>query len=237
MSVYLFDVDGTLTMPIKKIDNNVVKMLESIKKYGNILAAVSGSDHEKMKNQLDKAYGLFDYICSENGLVVYEKGILVRNESIIDFIGNKNYSDLINIILKELSKINIPIKRGNFIELRNAALNISPIGRKCDYYERTQFYDYDNQHKIRRTLLNKLLPILDNYELTGSIGGMISIDIYPKGWDKTQCLYLFKGKNIYFFGDKTEPGGNDHTIFTDNRVNGFTVKNPEDTIRIVKDLL
>ena len=38
-----------------------------------------------------------------------------------------------------------------------------------------------------------------------SIGGQISIDVFPVGWDKTYCLkFLDTFKTVYFFGDKTE---------------------------------
>ena len=39
-----------------------------------------------------------------------------------------------------------------------------------------------------------------------AIGGQISIDVFPVGWDKTFCLQFLEKdgiKNIHFFGDKT----------------------------------
>jgi len=79
-----------------------------------------------------------------------------------------------------------------------------------------------------------------------SIGGKISFDVFPTGWDKTYCLQHLENdakqpggieyKTILFFGDKTFKGGNDYEIFTDSRTTGYAVKNPEDTIRIVKEL-
>lgn len=61
-----------------------------------------------------------------------------------------------------------------------------------------------------------------------------------EGWDKTYCLKHVKDQNfkeIHFFGDKTEPGGNDHEIYTSNMVIGHSVKGPEDTQQILKDVL
>lgn len=43
-------------------------------------------------------------------------------------------------------------------------------------------------------------------------------------------------KTIHFFGDKTSKGGNDYEIYSDPRITGHSVKNPEDTMRIVKEL-
>ena len=47
--------------------------------------------------------------------------------------------------------------------------------------------------------------------LEASIGGEISIDIYPKGQNKAQVLDDLKGL-ITFFGDRCEPGGNAYPI-------------------------
>ena len=54
----------------------------------------------------------------------------------------------------------------------------------------------------------------DKYnDISFSIGGEISIDIHPKGRDKSQVLQYAKGKTV-FFGDKCESGGNDFEIAT-----------------------
>lgn len=45
-----------------------------------------------------------------------------------------------------------------------------------------------------------------DYGLTYSIGGEISFDVFPNGWDKTYCLRHVEDEQfeeIHFFGDKT----------------------------------
>ena len=72
------------------------------------------------------------------------------------------------------------------------------------------------------------------------MGGQISIDCFPKGWDKTYCLQFVEKdgyEEIHFFGDKTSPGGNDHEIFSDPRTVGHTVTGPEDTMDQVREVL
>ena len=67
-------------------------------------------------------------------------------------------------------------------------------------------------------------------DLTFSIGGQISFDVFPKGWDKTFCLqYIPDFDTKHFFGDKTYKGGNDHEIFESSHTVGHTVTSPEDT--------
>ncbi len=73
-----------------------------------------------------------------------------------------------------------------------------------------------------------------------SIGGQISFDVFPIGWDKTYSLNFLKAEDwdeIHFFGDKTFEGGNDFEIFTHARVIGHTVTSPADTIAQVTALL
>ena len=48
---------------------------------------------------------------------------------------------------------------------------------------------------------------LDLLKIQFSIGGQISVDIFPEGWDKTYCLQFVENKydEIHFFGDKILP--------------------------------
>jgi phosphomannomutase len=85
-------------------------------------------------------------------------------------------------------------------------INVSPIGRNCSQEERDAFEKYDKQHKIRETFVNVLREEFYDYNLTFSIGGQISFDVFPNGWDKTYCLNHVrdqKFKEIHFFGDRT----------------------------------
>ena len=78
-----------------------------------------------------------------------------------------------------------------------------------------------------------------DYNLAYVIGGQISIDVFPKGWDKTYCLqFLTDYEEIYFFGDKTFEGGNDHEIYEHIKPTGraYSVKNPAETINILHDI-
>ena len=63
------------------------------------------------------------------------------------------------------------------------------------------------------------------------------LQVFPKGWDKTFCLqYLNDFDEVYFFGDKTYKGGNDHEIYESERTIGSTVTSPDDTMQQVRAL-
>ncbi|KAI8026038.1 hypothetical protein LOK49_LG02G00966 [Camellia lanceoleosa] len=89
-------------------------------------------------------------------------------------------------------------------------------------------------HKIRKVHIRpKMLSLLRekfaHLNLTFSIGGQISFDVFPQGWDKTCCLrYVDDFHEIHFFGDGTYKGGNDHEIYESERTMGHTVivRNP-----------
>lgn len=154
-------------------------------------------------------------------------------------MGEAKYQELLKFVLHYLADLEIPVKRGTFIEYRNGMINISPIGRNCSYEERLAFAELDAKQNIRPKLVEQLRERFDKYGLQFSIGGQISIDVFPKGWDKTFCLNHLEGegfKTIHFFGDKTAPGGNDYEIFHHPKVNGHTVKNPEDTMAQLHEL-
>jgi phosphomannomutase len=116
----LFDIDGTLTLPRKVITSDMKEMLTKLKNNKYLLGIVSGSDLKKIIEQLGSTVlQEFDYVFAENGLVAYKNNRLIGIKSIIDHLGNSNYKKFVNYCLKYLSEIDLPIKRGTFIELRN----------------------------------------------------------------------------------------------------------------------
>lgn len=239
-TIFLFDVDGTLTPSRQTMDEPTRNMLTDIRKKVTI-GFVGGSDIAKQKEQMgEECLDFFDFGFPENGLSFYESGNLVSQKKIIDEIGEDLYKEFVNFCLGYLSKVDIPVKRGNFIEYRNSMINISPIGRNCSREERKKFNEYDSVKNVREAMVEVLREKFDRHNLYFSIGGEISIDCFPKGWDKRYCIKHIHEKgitNIYFFGDMTHIGGNDFEIFTDKNVSGIAVKNPEDTIKKVYEVI
>ncbi|GAA33803.2 erlin-2, partial [Clonorchis sinensis] len=174
--------------------------------------------------------GSLRYIFSENGLVVHEYGKQVSCTSIVDHIGEKLLQKFINYCLGYLSKLELPFKRGTFIEFRKGLINVCPVGRSCSQEERDEFTKYDEVHQIRQKFVDDMRSHFTSMELQFAIGGQISIDVFPRGWDKRYCLRFLKDYDvIHFFGDKTSEGGNDYEIYVDERTIGHAVQTPEDT--------
>lgn len=233
--LFLFDVDGTLSDSRQKAPEEIIDMLKKLRKNVKI-GFVGGSDLEKQKEQLgDNLLDIFDYGFPENGVQFYMEGKLVFSNSIIKEIGESRYKQLVNKILMILGVTECPVKRGCFIELRMSMLNVSPVGRSCSQEERIEFFEYDRKHKVRERICKEINQEFN--ELSCVIGGQISIDIFPKGWDKTYCLNHVTEKTIVFFGDMTSPGGNDYEIFSHPKVIGNTVKGYKETLKKVNEEL
>lgn len=117
-------------------------------------------------------------------------------------------------------------------------INVSPIGRNCSREERDDFENFDKTANVRKTFIENLRKEFGEETLTYSVGGQISFDVFPKGWNKTFCLQFVEKDfdEIHFFGDKCYPGGNDHEIYEDNRTIGHAVETPEDTIKLLEEL-
>uniref|UniRef100_A0A7S4KW97 Phosphomannomutase n=1 Tax=Paramoeba aestuarina TaxID=180227 RepID=A0A7S4KW97_9EUKA len=234
----LFDVDGTLTEPRQKITPRMTALLRTLGEMYTV-AVVGGSNHSKIREQLGQdLLDELDFVFCENGLVSYKDGSSLPGESIQDYLGDEKLRFLIDSTLMALAAVKIPKKRGTFIELRKGLINISPIGRDCTQAERDEFAQYDELHNVRQSLIESLQKAYgDSYGLKFSIGGQISVDVFPFGWDKTYCLRFLSENDfdaIHFFGDKTHRGGNDHEIFEHPRTIGYHVNSSLDTLDILE---
>ncbi|KAH9396542.1 PREDICTED: phosphomannomutase-like [Rhagoletis zephyria] len=248
-TIVLFDVDGTLTKSRLSVTEEMDSLLGELKKKVKV-GLVGGSDLGKIAEQMSpkaldaeqaiyEVVNKYDYVFSENGLIAYEAGKLVGKKSMLGVIGEEKCQRFINFCLRYLGGIEIPVKRGNFIEFRTGMINVCPIGRTCSQEERLQFAAYDEQHKVRETMVSALKAEFGSeFGLQYSLGGQISIDCFPVGWDKTFCLQYVEAKfdRIYFFGDRTFPGGNDYELFADPRTIGHSVTSPEHTQQLLQEL-
>lgn len=238
--IALFDVDGTLTEPRKVVSPETVEFLKQLREK-ICIGVVGGSDLVKQKEQLGDSPNMFDYCFSENGLLAYKDGEKIGETSIVGHLGEANLKRVINFALRYIADLDIPVKRGTFVEFRQGMLNMSPIGRNCSRDERNEFEKFDLANDIRKTMVAKMKEEFADLNLTYSIGGQISFDVFPQGWDKTFCLrYLPEGDfdEIHFFGDKYFEGGNDYEIYTHERTKGHAIEdaNPMTTLTQLQEL-
>lgn len=132
---------------------------------------VGGSDLAKQEEQLGKAAGapvvdLFDFCFAENGLTAYRLGQPLPAASFIGWIGEDKYKQLVDFCLRYIADLDIPVKRGTFIEFRNGMVNISPVGRNASVKERNQFEEFDKTAKVRQQFVAALKEKFPDFGLT-----------------------------------------------------------------------
>ena len=224
--VYIFDVDGTLT-PSRRPMTNDFEMFFSRWAKENSFYLVSGSDLNKIQEQvpeyiLELAEGIFT--CGGNKF--YTEGPTQqwpRDWRLIYENKFKPSDALLKYLEDTLDDSDYPVKAGQHIEDRGSMLNFSMVGRKCSLQERKDYFEYDKLTGERQEIAKY---IRQNWQdLDAVIGGEISIDIYPKGNDKSQVLEHIEKNHptgeIIFIGDRIEGGGNDYPLaaLMDNIVN------------------
>ena len=126
----------------------------------------------------------------------------------------KPEKDLINFLKEKLSNSPYPVRAGNHIEDRGSMLNFSIVGRDCSLEERLEYFEYDVHSNERSIISDEIINKWNN--LDAVIGGQISIDITPKGMNKSQVLSevkkFYSDDRYIFIGDRTMEGGNDYPL-------------------------
>ena len=228
---YILDVDGTLTPSRGIINNQFLKfMVEFADK--NDIYLVTGSDREKTVEQVtEMLYNKAKYVfqCNGNDIWIKDKRIAF-NDLTID---NTLRQDL----HKELKKSKFPLRVGNHIEERDGLVNFSVVGRNADKDQRQQYIDFDINNNERIEIAERLSVNHLGYDI--AVAGDIGLDITSKGNNKSQIIdYFDNDDTLYFFGDKTQEGGNDYEIARtiSNRSNGlvFDIESWRQTWRILK---
>lgn len=206
MNKFIFDVDGTLTPSRGKIDPEFKSWFLDFCIHNDVYL-VTGSDNPKTVEQLGEnlcRWPIFIYNCSGND--VWAKNELIRS---------RNWTapeELESLMTGWLHASKFPLRTGNHIERRNGSINFSIVGRNATLGERMLYIKWDIDNKERESIAHDINMKFDN--ITATIGGETGIDIHPTGWDKSQILSDFNlsEDKIFFFGDKTMPGGNDYPL-------------------------
>jgi len=199
-------VDGTLTPSRKKIEHEFWAPFLIFCRHNDVYL-VTGSDRQKTLEQLglDICYTAKRvYNCS--GSDVYEKDKNVYRD---DWELPKEVE---NFLMDELAYSCFPIRNGLHIERRPGGVNFSILGRgKEPSIGRAEYMKWDKERLEREDIAGRLRNAFP--DLSVALGGQTGLDIGPLGSDKSQILRDFsKDDELYFFGDRVEKGGNDHTL-------------------------
>ena len=239
MNIFIFDVDGTLTPSRQSIPAEEKDFFLNFCQRNEVYL-VTGSDRPKTIEQLgkeiyDAAQKVFN--CSGNDIWVKDHNIY-RSDWTLPEEARK-------WLEKKLKKSPFVLRTGQHIEDRPGSVNFSVVGRGATLAERKLYVEYDHQTDERKKIAVEFNHTF--YDLQARIGGETGLDIFAKHADKSQILLdghlPSTDRNqiqIYFFGDKAEPGGNDYPIagLIEKHSLGkvFKIKNHLDTFNTLRKL-
>jgi hydroxymethylpyrimidine pyrophosphatase-like HAD family hydrolase len=267
----LLDIDGTITPPRQPIEREMVQLLCRLSVPFHVAA---GSHLPLLQEQFfhplfDFGFrGAFDAFVS-NGAVHYRADYregpnlqLVSEFDIRAYLGEKDYAFLIQVLSETLDlpefQTHLPIQiAGERIVYRGSMVNCSPIGRALRELDEAQrnramFVEFDHAHQYRARVMahmkKRLARLVEERNLTITLGGQTSFDIGVLGQDKTKAvttLIATGAQRVVFLGDALFDGGNDAAIraLAENwpkespvRVEAIQVESWFDTMAKLKEL-
>tara|TARA_B100000123_G_scaffold33393_1_gene22225 strand:- start:1428 stop:2207 length:780 start_codon:yes stop_codon:yes gene_type:complete len=253
-SIFLFDMDGTLTPPRQKMPIDIEIMLKTIQESGSEVGIITGSDMNYIKQQCSNMFDLqllrtqdvhffpcngTKYILNQELKYSYNMkevlGLTTWRAFVAHLFQLQNY-----LIIDNLGRLPLT---GTFFDYRGSMLNWCPIGRNANDEEREKWIALDKEKSIRERLLKNIKSYINRgsgMNLTAKLGGDTSFDIFPKGWDKTfplEKMNLFNDYKIFFIGDRCKENGNDYEIFSHPQTTAFETHSTKQTIEIVNKIL
>jgi phosphomannomutase len=179
---------------------------------------VTGSDLPKLQEQMCfydiEAEGIFT--CCGNQFWLPNPSVPIQSADLVYDNKFKVPRKLNKLLGTILSNSQYSHRYGNHIEDRGSMVNFSTVGRDCTQEQREEYYKWDLEKGERQIIANAIKEKFP--DLDAVIGGQISIDIYPKGNDKSQVFDVIEQERLVqpdeyiFIGDGIENGGNDYPL-------------------------
>ena len=232
--VFVFDVDGTLTPSRGMIDTKFAETFVNIASR-HPMYLVTGSDRPKTVEQVgESVYNSCAAVYQCSGNEKWYQDTCLRTTEI------ELPDDMYKVFDYWLGASQFKYKTGQHVDMRAGLVNFSVLGRGATPEQRAEYVKWDNNIDERRTIAATMSNAFgDQYSI--NVAGETGIDITYKGSGKQQIveelLELHPGHTVEFYGDRTEPGGNDHSIAKKLVELGHivhTVKDWTDTERLLK---
>ena len=241
-STLIFDLDGTLAPSKERPSESMCQTLcEALKQFK--IAIISGARFEQFQKQLLTHLSCADLsnmiLAPTNGAAIYifskgeweclEKRTLTEEEK-------KNIFEVFNKAIKEFN-VSTENLYGVQVEDRETQITFSGCGSTAPIEVKEK---WDPDESLRIKMANYMKELLPEFEI--KVGGMTSIDVTRKGFDKARAIdriqqYLnVPDEQVLFMGDALFPNGNDEPA-KKTGVDTIQVKNPEDTEEKIKGIM
>jgi len=241
-STLIFDLDGTLAPSKERPSESMCTTLCEALKFFNI-AVISGASFEQFQSQLVAHLPCSDLsnlmLAPTNGSAIYsfqngewkclEKSGLKDDEKEKIFTTIKDAMEEFGILENTTYGVQI--------EDRETQITFSGCGSTAPIYIKET---WDPDASLRMKMSKYIKNEIPEFEVR--VGGMTSIDITAKGYDKASAIekikkYLnIKTEEILFMGDALFPGGNDEPAKSTG-VDTLQVTNPNETENKIKELI
>ncbi len=258
--IIAFDLDGTLAESKQAITSEMADLLYALARKTSV-AVISGGSYNQFKKQF--LSHMLELVGRDTGEGSDTASIL-HNIILLPTSGSRRYEydpeikdwkevhsypipedikmkamTLLNSILHERKEeFGIPDEHfGEYIEDRGTQITLSALGQEAPL-EKKQLWDPAGlrRRKIQEAF-NEAVPEADCL-----IGGMTSVDILTKGFDKGVGLkHLLEDRGLttedmLFIGDAVFEGGNDYAPFKDG-IETKNVSGPTETAEVIHSLL
>ena len=250
--IIAFDLDGTLTESKQHLEDDLSTLLCRLAEE-KIVAIISGGSYEQFKKQflpyfkLDKEDKKQIYknlvLLPTSGSQLYQYSEdkkdwqMTEIEEFPEKIKNKILFTLNDIIVSNNYGIMPVIEGDEIIEDRHTQISMSALGQHAPIEKKKEWDPDQKKRKEIKELLESRLP-----EVSINIGGMTTLDILPKGFDKAKGLGKLLDKmgiskdDMVFVGDSIYPGGNDYSPY-EAGIESIKVSGPSETKEVIRKWL
>ncbi|MDB5265964.1 MAG: Phosphomannomutase [Parcubacteria group bacterium] len=244
-SLIFFDLDKTLAASKQPLTPEMAQLLSKLLARTNV-AIISGGKFSQLKEQVADQLPegtVLDhlFILPTSGAALYAflegRWQAVYEERLTDAQAQSICTTL-ETAMRETGIVDLASHSyGDRIEFRGAEVTLSALGQEAPIAEK-EAWDPDGSKK--RTLHDALVPMLPEYDV--KTGGSTSIDVTLKGINKAYgirklCEYRsYIIADTMYIGDALYPGGNDEVV-KETGIRTQQVKDPEDTMRVIGELL
>ena len=242
--ILAFDLDDTLAVAKSPISDEMSETLSQILRYFDV-CVISGGRFEQFKLQVIDRLQLDDAQLCRLHLMptcgtryyLYKKDNWEQQyaEDLTDEEKSLAFAAL-EKAAKELGYWEAK-PAGVIIEDRESQVTYSALGQKADAEKK---YAWDPSGEKKAAMQRRVAELLPNLEVRA--GGTTSVDVTRVGIDKAYGMQKLlaetklKKKDILFFGDKLQDGGNDYPIKMLG-IDCLEVDKWQDTVRILQGIL